>query len=189
MKWSKIFERKTTLPLTIVNTTNINLNDDIRSQLERKRTRFKQNIITFNHNEITIPNKFITSTKASLERLMAHNNVGHTLPRLTAGIKMPDEYYLDTTQKNAFIIEKKTQQTLGSVDEKIQAAAFKQLILRKKFNSDWNVFYMFCFSDWFKQGYQEELKYFDTIGVPIFWGQDEDYHLNVLKFIKEKTKE
>ena len=49
----KIFERKTTLPLTIVNTTNINLNDDIRSQLERKRTRFKQNIITFNHNEIT----------------------------------------------------------------------------------------------------------------------------------------
>ena len=49
---------------------------------------------------------------------------------------MPDEYYLDTTQKNAFIIEKKTQQTLGSVDEKIQAAAFKQLILRKKFNSD-----------------------------------------------------
>jgi hypothetical protein len=25
--------------------------------------------------------------------------------------------------------------------------------------------------------------------VPIFWGQDEDYHLNVLKFIKEKTKE
>ena len=165
MKWSKIFERKTTLPLTIINTTNINLNDDIRSQLERKRTRFKQNIITFNHNEITIPNKFITSTKASLE------------------------YYLDTTQKNAFIIEKKTQQTLGSVDEKIQAAAFKQLILRKKFNSDWNVFYMFCFSDWFKQEYQEELKYFDTIGVPIFWGQDEDYHLNVLKFIKEKTKE
>jgi hypothetical protein len=77
----------------------------------------------------------------------------------------------------------------GSVDEKIQAAAFKQWILRRKFNSDWNVFYMFCLSNWFKQqDYQEELEYFNIIEVPVFWGQDKDYHNNVLKFIKEKTE-
>jgi hypothetical protein len=96
---------------------------------------FIQNFIIFNHDEVAIPNQFITSTKASFECLIAHNGVGSTLPKLTAGIKMPDEYYLDTSQKNAFIIEKKTQQTSGSVEEKIQSAAFKQLILRKKFDS------------------------------------------------------
>jgi hypothetical protein len=76
---------------------------------------------------------------------------------------------------------------VGSADEKIQVAAFKQWILHRKFNSDWNVFYMFCFSDWFKQGYQEELEYFKAIDVPVFWGEEKDYHVNVLKFIKEKN--
>jgi hypothetical protein len=54
---------------------------------------------------------------------------------LTPGIKQPDEFYLDVVKRNAFIIEKKTQLTSGSVDEKLQAAGFKQYILNEKFRT------------------------------------------------------
>ena len=36
-----------------------------------------------------------------------------------AGCKQPDEAYIDLNRKMVFIIEKKFQQTPGSVDEKI----------------------------------------------------------------------
>ena len=180
------FEKHINLPVIVVDKTSITLSFSTRDQLHRPRVKYKQKFINFNHDEVTIPNQFITSTKSSFESLMMHNGVGSKFPKLTAGIKQPDEYYLDMTQKNAFIIEKKTQKVLGSVDEKIQTAAFKQWILRKKFNTDWNVFYMFCLSNWFKEGYEAELEYFDTIGVPCFWGEDKNYHTNVLSFIKDK---
>jgi hypothetical protein len=136
MSSSIVFEQQTNLPVIVVDITNITLSSNISGQLHRHRVKFKQKLIIFNHDEVAIPNQFITSTKSSFESLMMHNGVGSKFPKLTAGIKMPDEYYLDMTQKNAFIIEKKTQEVFGSVDEKIQAAAFKQLILRKKFNPD-----------------------------------------------------
>jgi hypothetical protein len=145
MPFAKAFERQTSLPVTVIDTDEITLSDDVRSQLHINRVKFEKQTVTFNHKNVTIPNQFITSTKASFECLLMHNSAGSMMPKLTAGIKMPDEYYLDTTQKNVFIIEKKTQQEKGSVDEKIQAAAFKQLILRKKFNPDETFFTCFAF--------------------------------------------
>jgi hypothetical protein len=126
MPFSKIFERQTMLPVTIVDEKTIKITPNVHAQLNSHRIEFKQTVITFNNDNFPIPNKFITSTKGSLECLMAYHNIGSKFPKLTAGIKMPDEYYLDTDKKNAFIIEKKTQTVDGSVDEKIQAAAFKQ---------------------------------------------------------------
>ena len=120
------FERQTMLPVTVVNTTNVILSANTRAQLDRDRKQFKQRVIIFNHGGVTIPNKFVTSTKGSFECVAAHHNALSKASKLTAGIKMPDEYYFDICQKNVFIIEKKTQQVLGSVDEKIQAAGFKQ---------------------------------------------------------------
>jgi len=133
---SVAFEQRTNLPLITVATTDIILSSKTKKQLHNYRVRYKQKIITFNNDHVALPNQWITSTKSSFEPLIIHNGIGARLPKLTAGIKRPDEYYIDMSQKNAFIIEKKTQEVLGSTDEKIQAAAFKQLILRKKFNPD-----------------------------------------------------
>jgi hypothetical protein len=124
--FARDFESQTMLLVTVVNTTGVTLNDNTRAQLHYNRVEFKQETITFNHDEVTIPNQFITSTQASFECLLVHNGVGSKFPKLTAGLKRPDEYYLGMGQKNAFIIEKKTQHIVGSADEKIQVAAFKQ---------------------------------------------------------------
>jgi hypothetical protein len=135
--FSKNFEQQTRLPVIVVDKPrDITLSSIVKKQLHRPRVGFEQIPIIFNHNKVTIPNQFITSTKSSFECIMMHNGVGSKFPKLTAGIKEPDEYYLDLIQKNAFIIEKKTQCVRGSADEKLQAAAFKQSILRKKFNPD-----------------------------------------------------
>ena len=44
------------------------------------------------------------------------------------------KFYLNIHKKIAFIIEKKTQKTKGSTDEKLQTAGFKKFVLEKKFN-------------------------------------------------------
>jgi len=136
MSWSQHFELQTKLPVKVIESKKIKIDADIRAQLSRDRLQYDQNTLVFNHDTIAITNSFISSTPASFECIITYNMIGFEYPKLTAGIKMPDEYYFDLTTKNAFIIEKKVQTVSGSVDEKIQAAAFKQFILRKKFNSD-----------------------------------------------------
>lgn len=120
------FERTTTLPKTVVNTANIILSSNSKKQLHQHRVKFESKLIRFNNNRTIVSNHYVTADPISFECLLVYNGVVSKYPKLTAGIKRPDEFYLDMSQKNAFIIEKKTQEITGSVDEKIQAAAFKQ---------------------------------------------------------------
>jgi hypothetical protein len=86
-------------------------------------------------------------------------------------------------RKNIFIIEKKFQQTPGSVDEKIQTAAFKKYHYSNLF-PNFKIHYIYCLSDWFKRDeYKSVLKYLSDINIPIFWGNDEEYKKNIINFM------
>lgn len=98
------------------------------------------------------------------------------------GCKNPDECYIDKRNKNIFIIEKKFQQTSGSVCEKIQTAGFKSRHYNKKF-PNYNVIYVYCLSDWYKENCKAELDDLKDINIPVFWGSSETYKDDIIKFI------
>lgn len=98
------------------------------------------------------------------------------------GCKNPDECYIDRELKNIFIIEKKFQQCSGSVCEKIQTAGFKSRHYNKTFPK-YNVIYMYCLSDWFKENCKAELEYLKDINIPVFWGGSERYKDDIINFI------
>lgn len=98
------------------------------------------------------------------------------------GCKQPDECYLDLNNKNIFILEKKFQQCGGSVCEKLQTAVFKKDNYSDIFPT-YNVVYIYCLSDWFKENCKAELKYLQKNNIPIFWGNDVNYKNNIINFI------
>lgn len=94
--------------------------------------------------------KFIKAHKSTLHKYM--KKIGKMNEDLTpaAGCKEPDEAYIDTEKNIVFIIEKKFQQTSGSVDEKIQTGHFKKKHYEELF-PNFKIYYIYCLSDWFKQ--------------------------------------
>jgi len=81
-----------------------------------------------------------------------------------------------------FIIEKKFQQTPGSVCEKIQTAPFK-LNQYKKMFPEYNIYYIYCLSDWFKSNCIAELEYLKDEGIPVFWGNSDKYKEEIIDYI------
>lgn len=102
------------------------------------------------------------------------------------GCKNPDECYIDHESKVVFIIEKKFQQVSGSVCEKIQTCDFKLWQYKRTF-PDFEVVYIYCLSDWFKDNCQAELEYFEEKNIPIFWGNSETYKQDMIEFIVNYT--
>ena len=98
------------------------------------------------------------------------------------GCKRPDECYINEEDKVIFIIEKKFQQTGGSVCEKIQTAGFKLKHYKKHF-PQYKIVYIFCLSDWFKEKCKAELEYLCDINIPVFWGNSETYKTDIINFI------
>lgn len=98
------------------------------------------------------------------------------------GCKNPDDCYVNMTTGTMFIIEKKFQRTSGSVCEKIQTAGFKRRQYAKLFPS-FNVEYMYCLSDWFKENCPAELQDLTEINIPVFWGDSNTYADDIVKYI------
>lgn len=98
------------------------------------------------------------------------------------GCKNPDDCYIDLVKKTIFIIEKKFQQTSGSVCEKIQTPHFKKWQYKRTFPG-WNIVYIYCFSDWFKKNCVAELEYLQEMNIPVFWGNSLTYKQDIIKFI------
>ena len=98
------------------------------------------------------------------------------------GCKNPDECYIDPESKVIFIIEKKFQQTSGSVCEKIQTPDFKIWQYSRTF-PDFKVVYVYCLSKWFQTNCEAELEYLEYRKIPIFWGNSETYKEEIIKFI------
>ena len=76
------------------------------------------------------------------------------------GCKQPDECYIDENNKVVYIIEKKFQQTSGSVCEKLQTPDFKLWQYTRTF-PQYRIVYIYCLSDWFKKNCIAELEYLE----------------------------
>lgn len=98
------------------------------------------------------------------------------------GCKRPDECVIDEVNKDIFITEKKFQQTPGSVCEKIQTTHMKLWQYRRLF-PDYNIVYIYCLSDWFKDNCKAELEYLAEEKVPVFWGNSTTYKSDIVQFI------
>ena len=98
------------------------------------------------------------------------------------GCKQPDECFINEYNKTIFIIEKKFQQTSGSVCEKIQTSDFKLWQYSRTFPK-YQIVYIYCLSDWFKENCQAELEYLEYKKIPVFWGSNSDYKNKIIKFI------
>ena len=101
------------------------------------------------------------------------------------GCKEPDECYIyeeDNENKIIFIIEKKFQQGSGSVCEKIQSPDFKIWQYSRTF-PEYQIVYIYCLSDWFKENCKAELEYLEQKNIPVFWGNDKEYKSQITYFI------
>ena len=95
----------------------------------------------------------------------------------------PDECYIDIKNRIINIIEKKFQQTSGSVDEKIQTAVFKKEFYEEQY-MNYRIKYCYCLSDWFRQSkYNPEMRFLSKYGFKVFWGSDTSYQNNILDWI------
>jgi hypothetical protein len=145
--------------------------------IENKKNKSK--IIKF----IGYENELINANKSMLHKYMENIGEKETSLQSAAGCKEPDEAYIDLAKKYIFIIEKKFQQTPGSVDEKIQTAAFKKYHYSNLF-PNFKIYYIYCLSDWFKRDeYKSVLEYLSNINIPVFWGNDEEYKKNIINFM------
>ena len=151
--------------------------------------------ITDLNNKITIVKEFKTSNKIKFngtERIFIKTKQANLFKCMedkintnitkAHGCKNPDECYIDEEFKNIFILEKKFQQSSGSVCEKIQTPDFKLWQYSRTF-PDYNIIYVYCLSDWFKKNCIAEVEYLDFKNIPYFWGSSETYKDDIINFI------
>lgn len=131
--------------------------------------------------------ELINVNKSALHKYMTKIGEKNTDLQPAAGCKEPDEAYVDITRKAVYIIEKKFQQTPGSVDEKLQTGPFKKYHYGKLF-PNYTVHYIYCLADWFKrEEYMSVLEYLQESDIPIFWGNDTEYKKSIIDFICFQT--
>lgn len=127
--------------------------------------------------------KFIKANKSTLHKYMKKMGQFNLSVTPVAGCKAPDEAYIDNERNIVFIIEKKFQQTSGSVDEKIQTGYFKKMHYEELF-LNFKIYYIYCLSDWFKkEEYKSTRNYLKKNGIPIFWGSSETFKEDMIEFI------
>lgn len=137
----------------------------------------KSKLIKFKNN---INIDFVTGKKSDLFKIM-ENNMNNAIEK-AHGCKCPDEFYIDFVRKLIFILEKKFQQTSGSVCEKIQTGYFKKMHYNKLF-PDYEVVYIYCLSEWYKDNCKSEIEHLEEINIPVFWGNSETYKVDIINFM------
>lgn len=122
-------------------------------------------------------------------KLYNHLNKVYKIDCKEIGTKIyGDEVIINNHNKNVFIIEKKSQQCNGSVDEKIQTCDFKKKQLQKIFNQinqndiKFTVHYIYLLNDWFKKPkYKDVIEYIKSVGCEVFFEKiDENRMSNIL---------
>jgi hypothetical protein len=105
------------------------------------------------------------------------------------GCRNPDDSYIDLENKKIFIIEKKFQQTTGSVEEKIQSGCFKQNHYSDLF-PNFEINYIYCLSSWFRnKDNQSVIKYLTQQGIRVFFNDEKDFKIKIIKYIIETSNQ
>lgn len=86
---------------------------------------------------------------------------------------LPDECFVNLITNTVYIIEKKFQNTPGSVDEKLPNCDFKKKEYVKLCQPiGFNVEYLYVFNDWFTQDiYADTLHYIEDVGCHYFYNK------------------
>ena len=85
----------------------------------------------------------------------------------------PDECFINFEHRVAFIIEKKFQNSSGSVDEKLPGCHFKKQEYEKLFRPlGYEVEYLYVFNDWFYDPrYRDTLDYIRAMGCHYYFNE------------------
>ena len=85
----------------------------------------------------------------------------------------PDEAFINYNSMTVYIIEKKFQNTSGSVDEKLPSCHFKKWEYQKLFTPlKFQVEFIYVFNDWFKDSkYRDTLQYIQKVGCHYFYNE------------------
>ena len=153
---------------------------DLQTEYNIIETHNNHNIIQFGQNNL----KFKVTKQSGLFQSMKY--VIDKDIKKAHGCKNPDECFIYENKKIIFILEKKFQQTSGSVCEKIQTSDFKLWQYDRTF-PDYKIVYMYCLSDWFKINCNAELEYLEYKNVPVFWGNCPNYKKNIIDYIINYT--
>lgn len=140
-----------------------------------KNYQHHQEIRFFNSQKTYIHTKQSHFKKYMKDKINNNINVLH-------GAKNPDEVYIDEEDKVVFIIEKKFQQTSGSIAEKLQTYSSKINNYKKRIPG-YNIVYIYCLSEWFKNNCQAEIQDLKEDNIPVFWGTRETYKNDIVHFI------
>ena len=86
---------------------------------------------------------------------------------------LPDEAFLNLENNTLYIVEKKYQESSGSVDEKLPNCHFKRKEYLKLFRPlGFKVNYIYVFNDWFKQSqYKDTLEYIQDMGCEYYFNE------------------
>ena len=106
---------------------------------------------------------------------------------LAHGCKRPDDAFLFPDKKILFIIEKKCQNTSGSVAEKLQTAVFKKSFYQQIYPTV-HICYIYMLSDYFKTACPIELEFLRQNGIPYYF-QEDNIVTNVKKFMEDYINE
>jgi hypothetical protein len=123
---------------------------------------------------------YILTKRAGFSNYMGEN-MDKTIEALH-GAKQPDETYIDEEEKVVFIIEKKFQQTSGSVNEKLQTYPNKIRNYQRRI-PDYKIVYVYCLAEWFRTYCKAEIQYLKEDNIPFFWGTSETYKDDIVNFI------
>jgi hypothetical protein len=152
---------------------------DLSSEYSILHNNKSYKVINFN---IDNKREFILVNKGNLFKYMEMNDKMNTEIPIGHGCKKPDECFICEKTKTIFIIEKKFQQTPGSVCEKIGSIDFKRDNYSDLFTG-YNIVYMYCLNDWFKHNCKAEIRYFEKKNFKFFWGDSETYKQDIIKFM------
>lgn len=85
----------------------------------------------------------------------------------------PDECFINMQNRVAYIIEKKFQNTPGSVDEKLPSCHFKRQEYQKLFAPlHFKVEFLYVFNDWFlDKRYRDTLDYIEQMGCSYYFNE------------------
>jgi len=85
----------------------------------------------------------------------------------------PDDAFINFANNTVYIIEKKFQNTSGSVDEKLTTCSFKKDQYKKLITPlDFHVQYIYVLNDWFKHpSYKDTLDYINDVGCFYYFNE------------------
>ena len=151
--------------------TDLGLEYEIISQ-----TKFSKDILFKKNKNLKFTNTNQSQLFKSMDSYVDKNVIK------AHGCKNPDECFINQEKKIMFIIEKKFQQSSGSVCEKIQTSDFKIWQYDRTF-PEFKVVYIYCLSDWFKENCKAELEYLEYKNVPVFWGKSVNYKNEIIDYM------